>query len=476
MRIRYPTENFRLRTQRIRSKTINALHLKRRTVNVLNGAGIRNVGQLSHWIDKGYAGILWGKSSVTGRDLTDALTALLHSTQVDGTVDWIKYAKERGLDILPSDDSGIWRGRNLIDGLIEVAEAAARGKFGDKGWIVLRSHLLTPGRFGSLARVGRALGLTREYVRIMAREISDTLRELVQNDDYCGLEFRLRPDFVPRIRALFAAVRTCKGPILTDSECKAMISETWQVGGAGFHRAEKLILELCGLHKMHFSTPKLKPIVFTSCFSPSFKMRFEAAANEVRRLLTREYPDGMTEAQLLAVLRAKLGRQCATQELLPGLLECLQIIDHRRPDARYRVRGRYLKDPSYHYERILREEGKPLHYREIARRAGRSGRQFALLDGPALTNRFIEDPRFVAVSQTGFWSLAEWRDVETRGIKDIAADILGRCKSPMHEDALYAAIAPYRQLAMPSLGTMLGRDHRFQKTAPRTWVLRKTNR
>src|SRR5262249_43336397 len=83
-----------------RKSTLAKLHLSRRAINALQKAHITTLKQL---IKKAEAGIigLTGLGQFKGLEIVMTLDALADTTDKQGAIDWVKFAKIRGFAVLP---------------------------------------------------------------------------------------------------------------------------------------------------------------------------------------------------------------------------------------------------------------------------------------------------------------------------------------------------------------------------------------
>jgi hypothetical protein len=473
-RLHPTTGRFRDLNKTTRAKSVASLHLKPRTVHVLRRAGIQTIGQFTEWSVERSPPIFPGAGEETLHDLENALASLRSSRRPDGTIDWIDYARTRQLTILPHKGRDHWTPRAFIEKLPSVANTAVEIRFGTRGSLILRTHLLIPAsQRTSLAQTARNLGLTRERVRKIAADIVDMFRGIIREDAYCGCAFRLRSDFLRPLSILAAALeRTCDTG-LSESDWESTLAETWRIRPQKLGCAERLILEILGLREVHLPNAIFRPVISTR---KRGNIRLLTVLRQIKQLLTVRYPHGLGPEELVNALRNELGSLAPRRIEIPALIRSIPAVEDKKVDGRYRARAGNLKNPADHYERLLSEAGKPLHFEEIARRAHRIGR-LGLVKGRCVSNILAADSRFVPVAaQAGFWALAEWRKFETRTITDIAAALIEKAGCPVDENLLYTLIRARRTAAKPSIPALLRRDSRFERAGAKRWALRKIGR
>ena len=190
-----------------------------------------------------------------------------------------------------------------------------------------------------------------------------------------------------------------------------------------------------------------------------------ACAKELLRILRMDSTSGATVDFLLARLRKRFGKGA------PSLSQCLRLLETQPAiecvaDGIYRVRLPYLRFARDRIERVLRDQGKILHYREIA------AKEIAISKKRSEWVRQImsHDRRFVPVSRSGFWGLAEWK-IETGSIADVAAKAMCGRKGPCTEAEIFDLVHARRPCAPGSIASTLVADGRFRRTKPGSWKL-----
>jgi hypothetical protein len=459
---------FSAATKSVRLQPVESLHLNNRTINVLRCHHIKSIGQLLDSLDKNPR-ILLARGKRTSDDLRDALSSLSLSLDRGRGIDWVTYARRRQLTILPDNQRTEWTPRAFLQELVKVAKISVQIRFGSSGLSVLQDHFLTSScRRTSLAQIARNLGVTRERARKIATSIVEMFVGILHEDNYCGCQFRILPNFLNPLRTISAALESNANGILAYSDWESLLVETWRIQPLEVASVERLLLAVLGFQRVDFSERTLRPIIVPK--SRRDGEQLYAALRHIKHLLTVQYPHGLRSRELLNALANKFGPFAVSLTELPALVRSIAALEEKKAHGRYRARGGSLKNPANQYERLLREAGKPLHFKEIidrTRRATCSG----LIQSRSVTNVLTEDPRFVAMAQSGFWALTEWRNIETRTITNIAADLIEKAGGPLDQDCLYTLIKARRPVARDSIRALLGRDARFRRTGVQMWSL-----
>ncbi len=448
------------------AKSLASLDLSQRTLNAFTAIGVTTIRQLINGGRDSLTQLCVGAKKTTA-EVDEALCALALSITPAGDVDWIAYANRRGFLIVPEVAKAAWSAYEFLEALPHVAEAIVKHRYGDRGLIVLKGRLL---RYAqdcmSLESVGKRLGLTKQAVQLIEAELSNVFRNTMRYDEYRGCKFRIRPQFVQTMLDLVSVFDLLSKRSYSHSQWLQIVTETWGAEAEQLASTEHLLLEIVGL-KLRVIKGAGEQTTFL-CL-PQNAQSVRMALGEIQRLLTCRSPRGLLPEELHQALQMKLGPHSSILQELPELMRLLPRFEINEASGRYRTRSSGLSSCSL-YETILVEAGKPLHFHDIWRAASRTCNDRNILL-QTVRSGLSGDSRFVALSRPGFWGLAEWPNLETRTIEEVAAELLSSSKVPMTEQALFDVIATHRPIKKRSIGTQLGRDVRFERAAPKTWKL-----
>lgn len=487
------------------------LHLSNRALNALEAIEIRTVGSLIGHARNGLPPFR-AAGAVTTAEIYETLDALAASVDTHGRISWIRYAAAKGFDVLPKQ-SGAWTGRALVTRLTAEVKNAVELEFGERGLLILQERLRAAAahRVGFEA-IGRQLKHSGERTRQLNQQIVTMLRRAVWFDDYRGRRFRFRPELVEPLRSFALELQATGLRIFSSSECKKLpiesqwqlampnserINQTFVVGGKGRlpkpvssvslwdHLLQKnwdislrdldfegrLILELLGFRALVFAEPGFEPIILSKEENPKL---IREAIQHVIDLLTVTHPRGLSASELQTELTTRFGPASASIDV-PSIIRAIPAVEKRLVGGVYRAHTKCLKRFPDRFERILMAHGKPMHFRKLAIKAGISGRSEAIKKKPfsRAVAALSADPRFVAISKTGLWSLTAWHGVECRTIVQIAGEILEHAVEPVPEDDLWHKITRLRRCPKASVRTLLRKDSRFQRVAPNMWCLKR---
>jgi hypothetical protein len=268
------------------------------------------------------------------------------------------------------------------------------------------------------------------------------------------------------MRALAREFPTVRSRVFTFSQWEQKLTDLWGMQPNELRGAERLVLEILGYRKL-----TLKNLPVASLVLPRTKKTkvFRAAIKQTDHLLTRDHPKGLTLVDLATALEKSVGLQTDKEAELLAVIKSVPGLE--KINGRYRAKIFRLVRTSDKCERVLYEKGKAMRFREIAAQVNEDRARTDARYARDVSQLLADDDRFTPIGKTGLWSLAEWDHIETRTIVNIAAEFLGRSNMPLHEGELFRLISARRPLKKNSVCSLLSADHRFRRTAPRTWKL-----
>jgi Bacterial RNA polymerase, alpha chain C terminal domain len=453
--IYFASPRLRALNARERKLALAKAHLSRRAINALEKARITTIGQLIKRAERGIINLA-GLGLFKGLEVIASLDALADAVRKDGWIDWLKFAQFRKFAVLPRNAIAATPA-DFIRKFPRVCEAAIATTFNKNAVGVLKTHLLRgASAYNARTKTGKLLSLNREMIRLYENEIVDALRGAIWDEDYCGCQFRFRREFVAPLLELRECLLQKASPNLRSSWVAAL-QESWGVDPEAVSNQEVLLLRLLRRD------------------APSFQQEswvFGRVHAEICQFVRRNRTRPIAGRQVWQHVTRKLGRLAATPKEVLTILDSLPNLERGADKDSFVVS---LKELSYtdRCEVILRARGAPMHFRDlhsaIAADSSKRSRRKIKLTGALLS----ASRRFVSVGWTGYWALREWRDVETRTIPDIAAELLEASPRPLRGIELYRLIKVRRRIGYNSIGCLLGCDKRFKKVARGTWALKK---
>lgn len=118
---------------------------------------------------------------------------------------------------------------------------------------------------------------------------------------------------------------------------------------------------------------------------------------------------------------------------------------------------------------ILRDNGQPMHFNDIAEAIKESNFKRKNVTTQAIHNELIKDGRFVLVGR-GIYALSAW-GFKKGTVADIISDILKREGGPLHRDEIVKRVLKHRQVKQTTILLNLQSKQRFKRVAKATYGL-----
>lgn len=118
---------------------------------------------------------------------------------------------------------------------------------------------------------------------------------------------------------------------------------------------------------------------------------------------------------------------------------------------------------------ILQENGKPLHFSDIAKAIKGSDFRRKDVTTQAIHNELIKDSRFVLIGR-GIYALKEW-GYNKGTVADIITDILKKEGGPLHRDEIVKRVLKHRQVKETTILLNLQGKSQFKRVAKATYTL-----
>lgn len=121
---------------------------------------------------------------------------------------------------------------------------------------------------------------------------------------------------------------------------------------------------------------------------------------------------------------------------------------------------------------ILAENGKPMHFSEIADSIKNSSFSRKNVTTQAIHNELIKDGRFVLIGR-GIYALDSW-GYSKGTVADTITDILRESKQPLHRDEIVKRVLKSRQVKETTILLNLQSKPQFKRVAKATYALAET--
>jgi len=123
---------------------------------------------------------------------------------------------------------------------------------------------------------------------------------------------------------------------------------------------------------------------------------------------------------------------------------------------------------------ILQDNGKPMHFSEIADSIKDSDFKRKDVTTQAIHNELIKDKRFVLIGR-GIYALSEW-GYSKGTVADIIADIMKKEKGPLHRDEIVRRVLKHRHVKETTILLNLQSKSQFKRVAKATYVLAESEK
>ncbi len=302
----------------------------------------------------------------------------------------------------------------------------------------------------TLEQIGELLGITRERVRQLEKAILIRLKLAAEKDD------------LPHIKQV-------------ERELVRQLSEMGRVARVS-DLAKKMSKSGDERDKAH--------VAFLGTLAPGITV-VEENDDYYHALGIKEYGDDKkVKSQVDAILEAiKAHGQPVTITELYQQLSGYEHPDHvkalaslSKHLAHLKNQWGYVKWPLVNPKNIrdkiyviLQENGKPMHFSEIAGKIKESDFKRKDVTTQAIHNELIKDKRFVLIGR-GIYALAEW-GYSKGTVSDIIAKILKKSKAPMHRDDIVREVLKSRQVRETTILLNLQGKPQFKRVAKATYEL-----
>lgn len=118
---------------------------------------------------------------------------------------------------------------------------------------------------------------------------------------------------------------------------------------------------------------------------------------------------------------------------------------------------------------VLQENGKPLHFSDIAKAIKDSDFRRKDVTTQAIHNELIKDSRFVLIGR-GIYALKDW-GFQKGTVADIIIDILKQENGPLHRDEIVRRVLKHRQVKETTILLNLQGKQQFKRVAKATYGL-----
>lgn len=309
---------------------------------------------------------------------------------------------------------------------------------------------LADGRIETLEKIGHDYGITRERVRQI---ISDAIKKISRFSDT---------------------------DVFKVAEEKIILEI---LGNSGIISEENLIEKLGSNDQMEarsvvflancsdkISSTEEKGLIKKSWIVSKKILADVKNVNELANLVLDEGKNPLTDAEISQKIMAK-NKDLSKNEIL-SMLRVLKNISRNKFGKWGRSDWMEI-NPKGTRERIylvLKEEKKPLHFREIAKLIDKSGINKKKSHPQTVHNELIKDKRFILIGR-GIYALSDWGYVPGT-IKDVLEKILKESGQPMTKEEIVEAVLKMRKVKKTTIMINLNNKNIFIKQNDR-YALKK---
>lgn len=318
-----------------------------------------------------------------------------------------------------------------------------------------REREIVSRRFGlfdrkeTLEQIGELLGITRERVRQLEKSVMTRLRTAAEQGDVPHIT-EIEEKLVATIEALGGVARVS----VVTSKLGLEASRTEQA-------RVSFLAQLC---------PKLGVIADDDNYHHSITVlaEYDEKALKAHVATLIDTIKKLGEPKPIAEIAKKAGIEPANHaEAIASTSKLLATLNGRWGLMKWpMVNPKNIRDKIYV---ILHENGKHMHFNEIAEAIKASDFKRKEVTTQAIHNELIKDKRFVLIGR-GIYALKEW-GYEKGTVADIITEVLQKNGSPMHRDEIVKEVLKSRYVKETTILLNLQGKPQFKRTAKATYGL-----
>lgn len=313
-----------------------------------------------------------------------------------------------------------------------------------------RERQIIIGRFGldgrkqTLEEIGQKLGITRERVRQIEKQLVDKIKQLKH------------PHFA-KVKQVFEAHLEELGRISLVGDMAKQLGLSDESG----HAQVSFLAHILPDFEVVYTNDHFHHSVALSSYHNSSKLHklLDELISTVKKL------DGPAELEKIQKnMPTKLDKH-HLQGLATAAKSVVNLGENWGLVTDPLVNPRSIRDKIYV---VLSESGKPMHFGDIAAAIKNSTFKRRSVTTQAIHNELIKDNRFVLVGR-GIYALAEWG--YTKGtVADVITAILKK-KAPLHRDEIVRLVLEERQVKPTTIILNLQGKEQFKRVAKATYAL-----
>jgi len=318
-----------------------------------------------------------------------------------------------------------------------------------------REREIVSRRFGlydrreTLEQIGELLGITRERVRQLEKAVVTKLKASASKGEFAEL-MKLQEVYVQELHAMGMAAR------ISDLSAR-LTKDNSKIDQAQVSFLAMLCPKLVVLDENDFYYHAVA--ISEGHENQSFKDQVNKVVDAIKKIGEPTGIDAIAEAvkdKSVAHTRAlaSISKQVATLNGRWGLVKWPM------------VNPKNIRDKIYV---ILFENGKPMHFNEIAESIKSSSFKRKDVTTQAIHNELIKDDRFVLIGR-GIYALKEW-GYKKGTVADIIIEVLKKSDEPLHRDEIVKRVLKKRQVKETTILLNLQGKPQFKRVAKATYAL-----
>jgi hypothetical protein len=316
-----------------------------------------------------------------------------------------------------------------------------------------REREIVSRRFGlfdrreTLEQIGELLGITRERVRQLEKSIVNLLKAAADKD---------LPD-IDKVDAALSAHLEDMGKVARVQDVAARLS-----GDSKTDQAR--VAFLANL------SPRIAVIDDNDHFFHAIGLAGEHTEKAIRDRVNKiiDAISEIGEPTDIKQVAEKVGSQDIKHtEALAGISKNIASLNGRWGLVKWpMVNPKNIRDKIYV---ILHDNGKPMHFNEIAQAIKGSNLKRKDVTTQAIHNELIKDSRFVLIGR-GIYALKEW-GYKKGTVSDVIAEVLRKEGGPLHRDEIVRRVLKSRQVKETTILLNLQSKPQFKRVAKATYAL-----
>jgi hypothetical protein len=321
-----------------------------------------------------------------------------------------------------------------------------------------REREIVSRRFGlfdrreTLEQIGELLGITRERVRQLEKAVVTRLRQSAQKGEFSEV-LKLQESFIQELHSMGMAARI--------SDLSARVTKD----NSKTDQAQVSFLAML--------SPKLIVLDENDFFFHAVAIASEHENRDLKDQVTATVDAIKKIGQptgIEAVAEAVGDKSVAHTRALASISKQVAHLNGRWGLTKWpMVNPKNIRDKIYV---ILHENGKQMHFNEIAASIKQSSFKRKDVTTQAIHNELIKDDRFVLIGR-GIYALKEW-GYKKGTVADVISEVLRKAGEPLHRDEIVKRVLKSRYVKETTILLNLQGKSQFKRVAKATYTLADT--